>query len=129
MSNELIKLDKATQMLAEARSLTDVLNIKDIAEAARAYAKAAKKGLEAQNYAAEIKIRAERKAGEMTKQLPISQGKSHPLGAITKSNKLKEIDLTKRQADTFEKSSFEDDKVWISGKETTEAKIKDFLSI
>ena len=35
----------------------------DIAEAARTYARAAKLGLEAANHAAEVKLRAERKAG------------------------------------------------------------------
>jgi len=65
MTNALAKLDKATQMLAEAKSLDEVRNIMDIAEAARTYARAAKLGLDAQNHAAEIKIRAERKAGEL----------------------------------------------------------------
>ena len=37
----------------------------DIAEAARTYARAAKLGLEAANHAAEVKLRAERKAGEL----------------------------------------------------------------
>lgn len=77
MTNALAKLDKATQMLAEAKSLDEVKNIMDIAEAARTYARAAKLGLEAQNHAAEIKLRSERKAGEMLSQLqrhPTSKG-------------------------------------------------------
>jgi N6-adenosine-specific RNA methylase IME4 len=69
MTNALAKLDKATQMLAEAKSLDEVKNIMDIAEAARTYARAAKLGLEAYNHAAEVKARAERKAGEFLKQL------------------------------------------------------------
>ena len=35
MSNALAKLDKATQMLAEAKTLDEVKGIMDIAEAAR----------------------------------------------------------------------------------------------
>lgn len=69
MTNALAKLDKATRMLAEAKTLDEVKNIMDVAEAARTYARAAKLGLEAQNNATEIKLRAERKAGEMLKQL------------------------------------------------------------
>lgn len=69
MTNVLAKLDKATQMLAEAKSLDEVKNIMDIAEAARTYARAAKLGLEAYNHAAEVKARAERKAGEFLAQL------------------------------------------------------------
>ena len=65
----LAKLDTAAHMLAEAKTLDDVKRIVDIAEAARTYARAAKLGLEAQNHAAELKLRAERKAGEMLGQL------------------------------------------------------------
>lgn len=73
MTNALAKLDKATQMLAEAKNLDEVKNIMDIAEAARTYARAAKLGLEAYNHAAEVKARAERKAGEFLKQLDHGQ--------------------------------------------------------
>lgn len=69
MNNALSKLSGATTALAEARTLDEVKQILDIAEAARTYARAAKLGLEAQNHAAEIKLRAERKAGEMLREL------------------------------------------------------------
>lgn len=69
MTNALAKLDKATQMLAEAKTLDEIKYIVDIAEAARTYARAAKLGLEAYNHAAEVKVRAERKAGEMLREL------------------------------------------------------------
>lgn len=69
MTNELAKLDKAVHMLAEAKTLDEVKHIMDIAEAARVYARAAKMGLEAYNHAAEVKARAERKAGEFFRQL------------------------------------------------------------
>ena len=68
-NNALAKLDKATHMLAEAKTLDEVKHILDISEAARVYARAAKLGLEAYNHAAEVKVRAERKAGELLKQL------------------------------------------------------------
>ena len=68
------KLNIARQLLSEAKNLDDILHIRDIAEAARVYAQAAKLGLESQNEAAEIKIRAERKAGEMLAQMPKAQG-------------------------------------------------------
>jgi len=68
------KLNIARQLLSEAKSLDDVLHIRDIAEAARVYAQAAKLGLENQNEAAEVKIRAERKAGEMLAQMPKFHG-------------------------------------------------------
>lgn len=45
--------------------MDDIKSIRDKAEAARNYAKAAKLGLEIQNQAATIKLEAERKAGQV----------------------------------------------------------------
>ena len=70
----LAKLEKATQMLIEAKSLDEVKHVIDIAEAAKTYARAAKLGLDAQNHAAEIAILARRKAGEFLAQLDRNQG-------------------------------------------------------
>jgi phage N-6-adenine-methyltransferase len=67
--NSLAQLSQASRMLAEASSLEDIQQIRGIAQMASEYAKAAKLGLEAQNTAAEIKIRAERKAGELLSKL------------------------------------------------------------
>ena len=55
--------------LAEARTVDEVKQIMDLAEAARVYAKRANLGLEAQNYAAEIHLDGARKAGELLAQL------------------------------------------------------------
>ena len=63
--NALVKLEGAVRMLAEAGTLEEVKHVHDLAQAAAEYARAARLGLEAQNSAAEIKLRAERKAGEM----------------------------------------------------------------
>ena len=70
----LAKLSAATYALAEAKTLDDVKHIIDIAEAARTYARAARLGLEAANHAAEVKLRAERKAGELLQQLERAPG-------------------------------------------------------
>lgn len=70
----LARLSAATHALAEAKTLDDVKRIIDIAEAARTYARAAKLGLEAANHAAEVKLRAERKAGELLQQLERAPG-------------------------------------------------------
>lgn len=72
--NSLATLDRATQMLAEVRSVDDAKKIIDLAEAARVYAKQVKLGLEAQNHAAEIKIRAQRRAGEILREMEKSEG-------------------------------------------------------
>ena len=67
--NALVKLSAATRALAEARTVDEVKQIMDLAEAARVYAKRANLGLEAQNYAAEIYLDAARKTGELLTQL------------------------------------------------------------
>jgi phage N-6-adenine-methyltransferase len=61
----LSRISEARRALTAAKSLDDVLQIRDQAEALRVYVKAASDSLEAANAAAEIKLRAERKAGEM----------------------------------------------------------------
>jgi len=74
----LANLEKAGQMLAEARTLPEVKKIRGIAEAAKVYAKAAHLGKEAQNYAAEVALLASQKAGKILKQL--ARGKTGPKG-------------------------------------------------
>jgi len=65
----LANLERARQALAEARTLREVKQIRDVAEAARTYAKAAHLSRDAQQYAAEIALLASWKAGEILKQL------------------------------------------------------------
>lgn len=72
------KIDQARLWLAEAKGLDDIMRIRDLAEAARTYAQAAKLGLEAQNNAADIKLHAERKAGELVGQMPKATGAREP---------------------------------------------------
>jgi N6-adenosine-specific RNA methylase IME4 len=90
-TNALAKLDRATHMLAEAKTLDEVKGILDIAEAARVYARAAKLGLEAYNHAAEVKVRAERKAGELLKQLERGKGGNPNLLQVVTSSPYSEV--------------------------------------
>lgn len=59
------RVDQARQALACIETVDDAKELRDKAEAARAWAKNARLGLDAQNHAAEIKVWAERKAGEL----------------------------------------------------------------
>lgn len=61
----LSRISEAQRALTAAKTLDDVLQIRDQAEALRVYVKAVSESLDAANMAAEIKLRAERKAGEM----------------------------------------------------------------
>ena len=65
MSTELVHFDAARRHLAEAHRIDEVKQIRDTAEALRQYVRQQGESLEMQNQAAEIKLRAERRAGEM----------------------------------------------------------------
>ena len=71
---QLVKLDEARRALAEASTLQEIKEIRDQAEAIKAYVKAAGYSLEMQNQAAETKLRAERKGGELLKQMEKNKG-------------------------------------------------------
>src|SRR2546430_2275923 len=82
-SSPLARLETARRLLAEVRSVDDVDDAKaihDFAEAARVYARQARMGLEAQNDAAEIRLRAERKLGELLASMD-----KHPGGNLNRS--------------------------------------------
>lgn len=67
MANGLIRYDAACHAISEAKAVDEVKEIRDRSEALRAYARQAKnKQLEMD--AAEIRIRAERRIGELMKQ-------------------------------------------------------------
>ena len=71
---QLVKLDKAKRAIAEASTLQEIKDIRDKAEAIRQYVKVAGYHLGYQNQAAETKLRAERKAGELLKQMEKNKG-------------------------------------------------------
>jgi hypothetical protein len=59
------QLDRARTALAEVQTVDEAVNVKRFAESVRYAAKQAKAGMDAQNEAAEIRLRAERRAGEL----------------------------------------------------------------
>ncbi len=79
-SSPLARLETARRLLAEVRGVDDAKAIHDFAEAARVYARQARLGLEAQNDAAEIRLRAERKLGELLASMD-----KHPGGNLNRS--------------------------------------------
>ena len=72
--NTLANLDRVRIALAKARTLPDIVKIRNLAEAARTYAKAAHMSKESLDYAAELKLLAERKAGRILARLQKSSG-------------------------------------------------------
>ena len=73
-SNPLVLFDRARQALAQARSIDEVKLVRDQAEALRLYVRQQGEGLEMQNDIAEIKLRAERRAGELLYAMPKNKG-------------------------------------------------------
>jgi protein gp37 len=70
----LVPLEEARRLLAEFKTVPEVKDLRDIAAAAQHYARQRDLGLETMNDAAEIKLRAERKLGELLSGMPKHNG-------------------------------------------------------
>jgi hypothetical protein len=95
----LAKINDARLLLAEAKTIQDAKHIADVAEAARVYAKRVESSIETVNYAAEIKISAERLLGEMLAKTPDAKTGPKQLGAAQEPNSpptLKAIGIKKK---------------------------------
>ncbi len=114
MKVELVKYDAARYALQQAVSVDEVKDIRDKAMAMEAYAKQAK-DTELIAWANEIKIRAERKTGELLKEMPKAKGTKNQLigrgviggntvvPPIDEEKTLEELGITKRQSAQWQK--------------------------
>jgi hypothetical protein len=102
-SSHLAKLSQARQMLAESRTLPEIKQIRDMAQAARTYARAAHLGRESQDYAAEISLLASHKAGEILSQL--ERGKTGPKKLSAKAAGNSEYAKTLNDTNTPERTA------------------------
>lgn len=68
------RLEVAKASLPTLAFVEDAKNVRDMAQAIRHYAKQQKDGHELQNSAAEVKIRAERRMGELLAEMPKNEG-------------------------------------------------------
>src|SRR4029079_886204 len=87
---ELTLLDEARQALEDVSSFDQIKDIRSKAEAVRKYAQSASLGLDIQNKAAEVKLRAERRAGKLLAQLLLRGGDRR---SKSRHNRLKLDDL------------------------------------
>src|SRR6266699_3433548 len=105
-SSPLARLETARRLLAEVRSVDDAKAIHDFAEAARVYARQARLGLEAQNDAAEIRLRAERKLGELLAALPKQDGgdaaRARSQAATEVPPRLSDLGISKSQSSRWQ---------------------------
>lgn len=74
MKNALVRLDAIQQAIQKAASVDEAKGIRDKAEALRIYAKQSGQSLEVQNKCAEIKLRAERRAGVILAEMEKNKG-------------------------------------------------------
>jgi N6-adenosine-specific RNA methylase IME4 len=75
MNQPLITIDAALQALASATTPDELINLANRAAALQVYARRAKLGMVAQNRCAEIRLRAERKLGELLSTTPRLHGR------------------------------------------------------
>ena len=95
--------DNARRSLQLATTIDEVMDIRDKAEALRAYAKQSGQTHEMQNHIAEIKVRAERKAGELLLEIDMHEGgKPNRFHAGTGKLKLEDIGITKSQSHRYQ---------------------------
>ena len=94
---ELKVLDKLAHALAETRNLTEIKSLRDKAEAARKYAQSAALSLKIQNRAAELKLLAERRAGELLNEL-VAHGGNRRSSSHTENLKLSDLGIDHNQS-------------------------------
>jgi hypothetical protein len=108
--NELVKYDAMCRAIAEAYKLDEAKAIRDKAIALEAYARQVK-NTEAENLCYQIRMRAQRRAGELSTQIEKAQGSRSDLtssdGAtkLTKQQTLANAGITKQQASDWERLS------------------------
>ena len=106
--NELIKLNAARKALSEAKTLQEIKEIKNIAIAVKAYAKAKGMGVEMKNEASEIEIRAIREMGKLIKEKQdageMAKKGENQSNLVLEGNKVKstlpEIGITRKESST-----------------------------
>src|SRR5690242_2473442 len=99
----LARFEAAKRALEEARSVDEVKQVRDQWEAMRLYCKQAGESLEMQNAIAEIKLRAERKAGELLAAMEKNPGAATRSHAVTASlPRLKDLGIGKMQSSRWQ---------------------------
>jgi hypothetical protein len=96
-SQQLVRLQRARRELTQANTVAEITSVRDKAESVRSHAQRASLGIEIQNYAAELKLQAERLAGHFISELKLRGGdrKSDQAGNHLK---LKDLGIDKNQS-------------------------------
>lgn len=94
----LSRFDAARCALEQARTVDEIKDVRDKAEALRQYCKQAGESLAMQNDIAEIKLRAERKAGELLKEMGPQHGGDRKSKSKSHDGTLKKLGINKNQS-------------------------------
>lgn len=99
-SRAIAKLEQVNRLLAECKTMPQAKHYRDMGEAARLFARMNGLGLEAQNNAAEFKLRSERRLGEMLKQMELRAGRPGKKNATGTSSisQLKALGISQNQS-------------------------------
>jgi N6-adenosine-specific RNA methylase IME4 len=97
----LANITQADQLLAEAKTVGDAIGVADVAESARIFAKRANMALPLINKATEIKLRAERKAGELLRGMEKAKGGGHR----TCNNTLQVLGISRIQSSRWQRTA------------------------
>lgn len=103
--NELSTTNEMRYALEQVRTIGDAKELRDRAEAARKYCQQAQLGLKKQNHCAEVKIRAERKAGELLRELGEQGVRYSGQGGNRRSRdavSLEKLDVSRKQSSRWQ---------------------------
>lgn len=113
----LATISEACRILATCTDLSEIKEIKNKAEAVRQYLKASGESLEAQNKAAEIRLRAERRAGALLADMEKTNG-ARGVGKKVESHGatplLSDIGVTKTQSSRWQLAATVPEKSFVS---------------
>lgn len=126
----LIHFENARRELELARTVDEVKEIRDKAEAMRLYCKQARHSLEMQNQCAEIKLRAERRAGEMLKESELNRGGRPKNHSHDESGfpRLRDLGIDSNKSSRWQTISEIPDKAFEDYIQTTKSKEKELTS-
>jgi hypothetical protein len=99
----LAQLDTAKTALALASSIDEVKDIRDKAEAIRSYYRQQQDSLSIQNHAAELKLRAERRLGEMLQETVSAGNPQLSHDAIIERPRLSDLGIEKDQSSRWQR--------------------------
>jgi hypothetical protein len=125
--DELAILDQVARALAQTSDLKEIKNIRDRAEAFRKYAQSAALGQKIQNHAAAMKLRAERRAGELLAGLEI-RGGDRRSKARDERLKLADLGIDHNQSARWQREAATPERVFESYIASTTASGKDITA-